>query len=76
MKKLLLFTIITTLVSCVNYERRPIKQDLSVVTIDSCEYIYREGVGFVGHRGNCKFCKERRKKEYVEIIDSLFYMQE
>ena len=40
-----------------------------VVVIDSCEYIYgvlksfdnHRGYGFLAHKGNCKFCEERRK---------------
>lgn len=40
-----------------------------VVVIDSCEYIYgvlkssdlRRGYRFLAHKGNCKFCDERRK---------------
>lgn len=33
--------------------------------IDSCEYLVRhEGyAGYMAHKGNCKFCEERRKKE-------------
>ena len=41
-----------------------------VIIIDSCEYIvYHEytaataGYGYMAHKGNCKFCEERRKKE-------------
>lgn len=32
--------------------------------IDSCEYLVRhEGyAGYMAHKGNCKFCEERRKK--------------
>ena len=40
-----------------------------IVVIDSCEYIYgvrksgdgHRGYGFLAHKGNCKFCEERRK---------------
>lgn len=34
------------------------------VVIDSCEYI--EGDYSLAHKGNCKFCAERRKKELKE----------
>ena len=37
-----------------------------VTTIDDCEYI-RSGNHFA-HKGNCKFCAERRKKEQEELI--------
>ena len=37
-----------------------------VVVIDSCEYIcYGYGMA---HKGNCKFCAERRRKEQEELI--------
>ena len=42
---------------------------LRVVVIDSCEYLigrsgndYR-GHGYLSHKGNCKYCAERRKRE-------------
>lgn len=39
-----------------------------VIVIDSCEYIYgvrksmdgNRGYGFLAHKGNCRFCEERR----------------
>lgn len=41
-----------------------------VIVIDSCEYLIREetrghylGFGYMSHKGNCKFCEERRKQE-------------
>ena len=40
--------------------------ELSVVTIDSCEYIvcnaYQMKDITITHKGNCKFCTERGKK--------------
>lgn len=48
-----------------------------VEVIDSCEYLVKSehygnggyqgyGFGYMAHKGNCKFCKERRKKELKE----------
>jgi hypothetical protein len=37
--------------------------------IDSCEYI--RGVEEYTHKGNCRFCAERRKAEIREIINEL-----
>ncbi len=44
-----------------------------VIVIDSCEYLIRRmkeanghhgyGFGLMAHKGNCKFCEERRKQE-------------
>lgn len=50
----------------------------STRTYDSCEYVrYRCGNFFgLAHKGNCRFCEERRKKEIKETVDKLFMMQE
>jgi len=37
-----------------------------VVEYDSCEYILIFGDG-ITHKGNCKYCEERRKKNEVEF---------
>ena len=37
-----------------------------VIDIDSCEYIY--GFNRLAHKGNCRFCKERRQKELKELV--------
>lgn len=41
--------------------------------IDSCEYIiYSHGNGqHYTHKGNCRFCTERRKQELKELINQL-----
>lgn len=36
------------------------------IMIDSCEYIV--GAPKMAHKGNCKYCAERRKKEREELI--------
>ena len=38
------------------------------IVIDSCEYI--EGFSRLAHKGNCKFCAERRKTELGHHEDS------
>ena len=39
------------------------------VVIDSCEYIcWGHGLA---HKGNCRFCKERRQKEMEELAIKL-----
>ena len=41
----------------------------NIVVIDSCEYIVKtetyghQGFGFFAHKGNCRYCKERRERE-------------
>lgn len=49
------------------------KNDFGVCIYDSCEYLigahgYK---GFLAHKGNCRFCKERRQKELKELIIEL-----
>lgn len=42
--------------------------------IDSCEYVgYAIGSNcdYLAHKGNCRFCKERRQKELEELIIKL-----
>lgn len=39
------------------------------IVIDSCEYI--RGYHKLAHKGNCRFCKERRQKELKELIEQL-----
>lgn len=47
-----------------------IKDGFPITIIDGCEYIrYSNGHGTeFTHKGNCKFCAERRKKEQEELI--------
>ena len=37
--------------------------------LDSCEYIF--GINQLAHKGNCRFCKERRQKELEELVIKL-----
>lgn len=42
--------------------------------IDSCEYVgYASGsqYDYLAHKGNCRFCKERRQKELEELVIKL-----
>ena len=42
--------------------------------IDSCEYVgYTAGsqCDYLAHKGNCRFCKERREKEIKELVKLL-----
>ena len=46
---------------------------LRTVVIDSCEYLIGRkcrgyyGYGFLSHKGNCKYCAERRKRELQNL---------
>ena len=39
------------------------------IIIDSCEYI--RGNHRLAHKGNCRFCAERRKQELKELVEQL-----
>lgn len=45
----------------------------NTIVIDSCEYLKRDdamgyqGYGYFSHKGNCRFCKERRQKELEKL---------
>lgn len=47
--------------------------NLHVVEIDSCEYLIgsryetSKGFGYLSHKGNCKYCAERRKRELQNL---------
>ena len=49
----------------------------NIVIIDSCEYLKMrytsgyQGYGYFAHKGNCRFCKERRQKELKELATKL-----
>lgn len=49
----------------------------NIVVIDSCEYLEKSecggyfGYGYFAHKGNCRFCKERRQKELKELVEQI-----
>jgi len=49
------------------------EEDFSTIEYDSCEYLLRVGMyqGYLAHKGNCRFCKERRQKEMEELVIKL-----
>ena len=77
-KNILLALITLMMVGCFN-EKNPdgtytttAKQRTYI--IDSCEYIGYLGFGncdIIAHKGNCRFCKERRQKELEELVIKL-----
>jgi hypothetical protein len=70
MKKLiLLFALAFVMCGCNTHHTNSYKIGNHIfyeIIIDSCEYIHC-GNAF-SHKGNCKFCAERRKKEQEELI--------
>lgn len=76
MKKLLLLALLAVMMAgCtpVIKTNHYTSEGLEVCIIDSCEYIsYSCGWGpEYTHKGNCRFCAERRKKELEELIKEI-----
>ena len=72
---LLSFTIIM-ITSCYNQNNvaKSVEEgDFGVCIYDSCEYLIRVAgyKGYLAHKGNCRFCKERRQKELEELLIKL-----
>lgn len=78
MKKIvLLLTLVFLCLGCEDPHKRLHKEisinKFIIATIDSCEYFechVRGGKVFT-HKGNCKFCEERRKQEIKYLIRQL-----
>lgn len=75
MKKIILLALISLMIGCdqQQYANDMTKDDFGVCVYDSCEYlIAAHGYkGFLAHKGNCRFCKERRQKELKELVEQL-----
>ena len=74
MKKIILLALTTLImVGCGDYKGKNQNSvaltGYSDVEIDSCQYII--GYNVLAHKGNCRFCKERRQKELKELIIKL-----
>lgn len=73
MKKLILLALAAVMmVGCDNRERIEIDGE-DVVIIDSCEYFVFSTYTDVGysHKGNCRFCQERRQQELKELVKQI-----
>lgn len=74
MKKIILLALTTLIIVGCEHKHPDGSYDssrnaYSTIAIDSCEYI--KGTFKLVHKGNCKYCAERRKQELREIIDSI-----
>ena len=74
MKKLILLTLTALMmVGCISDEEEAEiyeNDGFATLTYDSCEYVFKTAgyKGFLAHKGNCRFCKERRQKELEELV--------
>jgi len=74
MKKILLLSFIISFTGCsasVERDTELCNENYHTVIIDSCEYLSLIRNYDLTHKGNCKFCAERRKKEITEILEQL-----
>lgn len=76
MKKIILLAITTLMVvGCIEagVKKVHVKEGERIVSIDSCEYIERDMYygSVLVHKGNCRFCAERRKQELKELVEQL-----
>ena len=75
MKKIILLALAALMVVGCDYQNPDGSYDTSrslmfgTTVIDSCEYI--SGHYRLAHKGNCRFCAERRKKELKELVEQL-----
>lgn len=78
MKKVLLILIISILFTSCEFPATveddiEYAEDSYIVVIDSCEYIKEHTYcnDIYVHKGNCKYCEQRRKQELNTIIKEL-----
>ena len=74
MKKITLLALTALMmVGCVHYEKpnKDYSQRFKTVYIDSCEWLMSKYTYEIAHKGNCRFCKERRQKELEELVIKL-----
>lgn len=76
MKKILLFAVAALMmVGC--SDDKSDADGFETIVVDSCEYLYKEvptsggPYAAMAHKGNCRFCKERRAKELKELVEQL-----
>jgi len=76
MKKILLFAVVALMmVGCSDDESDA--DGFETIVVDSCEYLYKVipstggAYAVMAHKGNCRFCKERRKQELKELVKQL-----
>lgn len=49
----------------------------NIIVIDSCEYLEKSksvgnyGFGYFAHKGDCRFCAERRKQELEALVKQI-----
>ena len=71
MKKIILLALAALMmVGCIK-DGKVDRSGFVIVEIDSCEYIKWNASYGYQHKGNCRFCQERRQKELEELVIKL-----
>ena len=75
MKKIILLVLTSLImVGCrlsVEDDTKNCAEHYHVIILDSCEYYSHTMQYDLTHKGNCRFCKERRQKELEELVSKL-----
>ena len=79
MKKIILLALVTlTMVGCSKNRTQPIELNETrtrTYIVDSCEYVGSavgsNSAAIRAHKGNCRFCAERRKQELEELVEQI-----
>ena len=67
-KKIILLTLTALMMVGCKEDGKVDRSDFVIVEMDSCEYIKWNASYGYQHKGNCRFCKERRQKELEELV--------
>ena len=67
MKKIILLALTALMMVGCDNNGKPL--GYTYIELDSCEYI--TGINQLAHKGNCRFCKERRQKELEKLVIKL-----
>ena len=76
MKKIILLALTALMmVGCAEKRSQPVElHEMNTYIVDSCEYVGRRisgQSGILAHKGNCRFCAERRKQELELLVKHL-----
>lgn len=76
MKKIIILALTALMmVGCAEKRTQPIElHEMNTYVVDSCEYVGRaigSSAAILAHKGNCRFCAERRKKELEALIEQI-----
>ena len=76
MKKIIILALAALMMAgCTEKSTQPIElHKTHTYIIDSCEYV-GQAIGFrtgiLAHKGNCRFCAERRKQELEALVKQI-----